>query len=116
VSYAEQLEKLKSLRSGSAKSAKTILREGFGTFVTPALSASENFSPQTDDREYLSPGASWRAIANRFHTHMAVCRRCYAPRGRYCAEGWKLRAEYLNAYLVAQNATATKKVSGSSVR
>lgn len=39
----------------------------------------------------------WRQRRDRYINHLMACRACYAPAGRYCANGVTLRDQYDNA-------------------
>lgn len=36
----------------------------------------------------------WRQSRDEYMSHLMACRACYAPTGRYCAAGAKLRTQY----------------------
>ncbi|WP_244185621.1 hypothetical protein [Ectopseudomonas oleovorans] len=38
----------------------------------------------------------WRQRRDRYINHLMACRACYAPAGRYCANGVTLRDQYDN--------------------
>jgi hypothetical protein len=41
---------------------------------------------------------AWKRPHDAMINHLMLCRRCHAPRNRYCPEGQKLRDDYHSAY------------------
>jgi len=97
VNYLSALKKLQRRDTPSAKSAK----RAFDTYGTTLPARSKLFLPP-DDGDFVGPpaphwtgpNAPWRPYAAAFYNHITACRECYAPRGRYCLEGSRLRDAY----------------------
>ena len=43
----------------------------------------------------------WRQARDQYLNHIIVCRSCYAPNGRHCTAGARLRASYDNTPMEA---------------
>ncbi len=44
---------------------------------------------------------AWRQARDQYLNHIMVCRSCYAPNGRHCTAGARLRASYDNTPMQA---------------
>ena len=81
MSYLSQLEALNSEKRPPQRTAKTV-KSPFGSYDS-ALS-----------RRFSENRTATRRAARLFYDHLFSCGECYAPRGRYCPEGERLRSGY----------------------
>ena len=61
--------------------------------LTPA-NDPDGQAPQHITHTAATASPEWIAARDQYHGHLAACRACYAPTGRYCVTGAALRQQY----------------------
>lgn len=61
--------------------------------LTPANDPDEQ-APQHITHTAATASPEWIAARDQYHGHLAACRACYAPTGRYCVTGGALCQQY----------------------